>query len=80
MEKFRLTPIKTNNSYSILWNNLPDEVIDNLLPHYYRNHRSINEDGNVELKTFVNIEPVKKFRKKETIVKLSEEIELGLDD
>lgn len=80
MEKFRLIPVRVYNGYTILWNTFPEDVIDKLLPHYYYNCRCIKEDGSIEIKTFLNIEPVKKFRKKETVIQFSENIEIGLDD
>jgi hypothetical protein len=80
MEKFRIIPIRIDSGYTVLWNTFPDDIVDKLLPHYYYNCRCINEDGSIETKTFICIEPVKKFRKKETVIKFSENIEIGLDD
>ena len=80
MEKYRVVPIRSYNSYTLLWNTFPEEVIDVLLPHYYYNCRCILENGSIDIKTFINVEPIKKFRKNETVVKFSDNIEIGLDN
>lgn len=80
MEKFRIIPIRTEISHSVLWNTFPEDLVDKVLPHYFYNSRCISEDGSINTKTFINIEPVKKFRKNETIIKFTNNIEIGLDD
>ncbi len=80
MEKFRIIPVRTEIGHALLWNTFPEDTIDKLSPMYFYNSRCIQEDGSVESKTFINVVPIKKFRKKETVIKFSENIEIGLDD
>lgn len=80
MGKYRLSYFRLPTSTAICWNKLPEDVIEKIPTGYYYNCYCVDGKGELDEMTYILLDPVKKFKKSETIVKLSEEIELGLDD
>lgn len=79
--KYRLSYFRTPEAIPLLWEFFSEDQISEIPDNYFYNTRSINlESGNVEEKTYVLVVPVRKFRKNETIIDLSDKVDLGLDD
>lgn len=79
--KYRLSYFRTSEAIPLFWEALSEDQISKIPDSYFYNTRSIDlESGNIEEKTYILVVPVKKFRKKETILGLSDRIDLGLDD
>ena len=80
MGKYRLSYFRLPTTSAICWNKLPEDIIGNTPSGYYYNCYNIDKEGNLDEMTYVLLDPVKKFKKAETVVKLSENVEIGLDD
>lgn len=79
--KYRLSYFRTPETIPLLWESLSEDQISKIPDNYFYNTRSINlESGNIEEKTYILVVPVRKFRKNETIIDLSDKVDLGLDD
>lgn len=79
--KYRLSYFRTPEAIPLLWESFSEDQISKIPDNYFYNTRSINlESGNVEEKTYILVVPVRKFRKNETIIDLSDKVDLGLDD
>ncbi len=79
--KYRISYFRTPEMILISWDKLDAEMADKIPHNYYYTTRAINkETGEVEEKTYLILEPVKKFKKKETVLSLSDSIDIGLDD
>ena len=79
--KYRLSYFRTSESVLLYWESLSEDILDNIPDNYYYNTRSVDlSSGEVYEKTYILVTPVKKFRKKETVISLSDCIDLGLDD
>lgn len=79
--KYRLSYFRTPEAIPLFWESFSEDQISNIPDNYFYNTRSINlESGNVEEKTYILVVPVRKFRKNETIIDLSDKVDLGLDD
>lgn len=79
-KKYRISYFRTNNSILVCWNKFPEEVIDNIPSGYLTNIQSIDDCGEVAKTTYLILEPVKKYRKGETVVSLAPDISVGLDN
>lgn len=79
--KYRLSYYRTPEAIPLLWESFSEDQISEIPDNYFYNTRSINlESGNVKEKTYVLVVPVKKFRKNEIIIDLSDRVDLGLDN
>lgn len=79
--KYRLSYFRTPEAIPLLWESFSEDQISEIPDNYFYNTRSINlESGKVEEKTYILVVPVRKFRKNETIIDLSDKVDLGLDD
>lgn len=79
--KYRLSYFRTPETIPLLWESFSEDQISEIPDNYFYNTRSINlESGKVEEKTYILVVPVRKFRKNETIIDLSDKVDLGLDD
>lgn len=79
--KYRLSYFRTPEAIPLFWESFSEDQISNIPDNYFYNTRSIDlESGNVEEKTYILVVPVRKFRKNETIIDLSDKVDLGLDD
>lgn len=79
MENFRLSTFRTDESIMLCWNKLPEDILDKIPPYYFGNYYYITENNEIDSRTYVILVPVKKFRKRETVVEVSG-INIGLDD
>lgn len=79
--KYRLSYFRTPETIPLLWESFSEDQISEIPDNYFYNTRSINlESGKIEEKTYILVVPVRKFRKNETIIDLSDKVDLGLDD
>lgn len=79
--KYRLSYFRTPEAIPLFWESFSEDQISEIPDNYFYNTRSINlESGKVEEKTYILAVPVRKFRKNETIIDLSDKVDLGLDD
>ena len=79
--KYRLSYFRTPQMILICWDKLDTDIVGKIPSSYYYSTRVVNpKTGEVDEKSFILLEPIKKFRKNETVVSLSENIEIGLDD
>lgn len=79
--KYRLSYFRTPEAIPLFWESFSEDQISEIPDNYFYNTRSINlESGKVEEKTYILVVPVRKFRKNETIIDLSDKVDLGLDD
>ena len=79
--RYRLSYFRAPQMILVCWDKLSPEITEKIPLGYYYNTRVIDsKTGEVEEKAFILLEPVKKFRKNETIISLTENVEIGLDD
>lgn len=79
--KYRLSYFRTPEAIPLFWESFSEDQISEIPDNYFYNTRSIDlESGKVEEKTYILVVPVRKFRKNETIIDLSDKVDLGLDD
>ena len=79
--KYRLSYFRTPEAIPLFWESFIEDQISEIPDNYFYNTRSIDlESGKVEEKTYILVVPVRKFRKNETIIDLSDKVDLGLDD
>ena len=79
--KYRLSYFRTPEAIPLFWESFSEDQISEIPDNYFYNTRSIDlESGKVEKKTYILVVPVRKFRKNETIIDLSDKVDLGLDD
>ena len=79
--KYRLSYFRTPEAIPLFLESFSEDQISEIPDNYFYNTRSINlESGKVEEKTYILVVPVRKFRKNETIIDLSDKVDLGLDD
>lgn len=80
---YRLSYFRTENSMLVPWNKLPESIVEKVPSSYFMNVYGISKESDeYEFKkiTYVALDPVKKFRKKETTIEICDGVVLGLDD
>ena len=80
-KKYRISYFRDPQHDLISVDHVSDDLLEKLPSHYIYSTRCVNlETGEVVEKSYILLDSVKKFRKKETVVNFGDTIDIGLDD